>query len=364
MRRFLLLAAASPLVLAAPAAAQEEKVLNIYNWSDYIAEDTIPDFEERTGIDVNYDVFDSNEVLEAKLLTGSSGYDLVVPTANFMARQIQAGAFQELNKDALPNLANMDEALMERVAVHDPENAHSIIYMWGTTGFGYNVEMIDERMPDAPVDSWDMMLDPEVVANFADCGVAILDAPSTDVIPIVLNYLGLDPNSDDRDDLAKAEAHLKELRPHVRYFHSSQYINDLANGDVCLAMGWSGDILQARDRADEAGQGVEVDYVIPKEGTVLWFDMMAIPADAPHPENAHAFLNYLMEPEVTAAITNYVYYANANAAATEFVEDEVKNDPGIYPSDEVKEKLFGVTTKSARYDRNVTRSWTSVKTGR
>jgi putrescine transport system substrate-binding protein len=363
MRPILLLAATWPLAFAsASALAQEEKALNIYNWSDYIAEDTIANFEAETGIDVTYDVFDSNEVLEAKLLTGSSGYDLVVPTANFLERQIQAGVFMPLDKSKIPNLGNLDESLMEEVAAHDPDNAHAIIYMWGTTGFGYNVAMIEERMPDAPVDSFAMLFDPEVVANFADCGVSLLDAPQ-DVVPPVLNYLGLDPNSEDPDDLAKAEALLLEIRPYIRYFHSSQYINDLANGEICLAMGWSGDILQARDRAAEADRGVEVAYTIPKEGTILWFDMLAIPADAPHPENAHAFLNYLLEPEVTAAITNYVYYANANGAATEFVEDEVRNDPGIYPSDEVKENLFSVLAKSPRYDRLLTRSWTKIKTG-
>lgn len=365
MRSVLVLVATSSLTLAVSGViAQEQKRLNIYNWSDYIAEDTIQNFEERTGIDVTYDVFDGNEVLEAKLLAGSSGYDLVVPTSSFLERQIQAGVFRELDKSQLPNLENLDPTLMEQVAAQDPDNAHAIIYMWGTTGFGYNTEMISERMPDAPVDSWDMMLDPEVVAKFADCGVAVLDAPATDVVPIVLNYLGLDPNSEDTEDLAKAQEQLLKIRPYVRYFHSSQYINDLANGEICLAMGWSGDLLQARDRAAEADQGVAIDYVIPKEGTVLWFDLMGIPADAPHPENAHLFLNYLLEPEVTAGITNYVFYANANTAATEFVEEEVKQDPGIYPPEEVKAELFPVLAKSPRYSRSLTRAWTGVKTGR
>jgi putrescine transport system substrate-binding protein len=363
MRGILLLAAMTPLVLAsASGQAQEEKKLNIYNWSDYIAEDTIANFETETGIDVTYDVFDSNEVLEAKLLTGSSGYDLVVPTADFLDRQIRAGVFMPLDKSKLPNLDNMDDVLMERVAAYDPDNAHAIIYMWGTTGFGYNAKMIEERMPDAPVDSFAMLYDPAVVAKFADCGVSLLDAPK-DVVPTVLNYLGLDPNSEDLDDLAKAEELLLQIRPYIRYFHSSQYINDLANGEICLALGWSGDILQARDRAAEAGRGVEIKYTIPKEGTILWFDLMAIPADAPHPETAHMFMNYLMEPEVMAGISNYVFYANANAAATEFVDDAVKNDPGIYPSDEVKEKLFSVLAHPPRYDRALTRTWTKVKTG-
>ena len=263
MNKPFLLAGVAIVAMAAQSAfAEEEAVLNVYNWSDYIAEDTIAKFEEATGIKVNYDVFDSNEVLEAKMLAGGSGYDVVVPTSTFLARQIVAGVFQPLDKTKLANIDNMDAQIAEVVAEHDPGNEHSVNYLWGTTGIGYNKAMIEERMPDAPVDSWAMMFDPEIVANFADCGVSMLDAPA-EMIPAALNYLGLDPASQDKGDLAKAEEHLQKIRPHIRYFHSSQYINDLANGDICMAIGWSGDVLQARDRAAEAGKGVEVVYSIP-----------------------------------------------------------------------------------------------------
>lgn len=345
------------------AAADAEKVVNVYNWSDYIAEDTISKFEAATGIEVNYDVFDGSEVLEAKLLAGSSGYDVVVPTAIFLEHQIEAGVFLQLDRRALPNHANLDTAIMQRVAAHDPGNRHAIPYMWGTTGFGFNRAKVEERMPNAPTGSWDMLLDPAVAAKFADCGISLLDSP-TDVIPTVLAYLGLDPASEDPADLARAEERLLAVRPHIRYFHSSQYINDLANGETCVAMGWSGDVLQARDRAAEAERGVEVAYTIPREGAIIWFDLMAIPVDAPHPQNAHAFLDFIMRPQIAADITNYVFYANANAASLGLVADEVKSDPSIYPTDAVKAKLFAATTKSPAFSRLLTRAWTRIRTGR
>ncbi|MGM0585018.1 MAG: polyamine ABC transporter substrate-binding protein [Pseudomonadota bacterium] len=352
------------VLAATPALAQEEPVLNVYNWSDYIAADTIAKFEEQTGIDVTYDVYDSNEVLEAKLMAGSSGYDVVVPTADFMARQIQAGVYQELDKSKLPNLENMDDLIMEKVAAFDPDNAHAVVYMWGTTGLGYNADMIAERLgEDAPTDSWDMVFDPEVVSKLEDCGVTMLDAP-TEMIPAAMNYLGLDPTSTDPDDIQATEDLLKTVAPHVRYFHSSQYINDLANGDVCLSVGWSGDVFQARDRAAEADNGVTIEYVIPKEGALSWFDMLAIPADAPHPDNAHKFINFIMDAEVTAEITNYVWYANANSASLPMVDEEVTSDPGIFPPEEVKEKLWVAPVYDARSDRLLNRAWTAVKTGR
>ena len=252
MNKNVLMAGVAMIAMTAHAAfAEEEPVLNVYNWSDYIAEDTIEKFEAATGIKVNYDVFDSNEVLEAKMLAGGSGYDVVVPTSSFLARQIVAGVFQPLDMSKLANSGNLDSQISELVTQHDPGNEHSINYLWGTTGIGYNKPAIEERMADAPLDSWDMVLNPDVVANFADCGVSMLDAPS-EMVSATLHYLGLDPNSEDKGDLAKAEEHLQKIRPHVRYFHSSQYINDLANGDICLAVGWSGDVLQARDRANEA----------------------------------------------------------------------------------------------------------------
>ncbi|GJL82818.1 MAG: putrescine-binding periplasmic protein [marine bacterium B5-7] len=350
------------VMLSTTALADEEKIVNIYNWSDYIAEDTIENFEAETGIKVRYDVFDSNEVLEAKLLAGNTGYDIVVPTSSFMARQIQAGVFAPLDKSKLPNWKNLDKDILARLDQQDPGNKYGMPYMWGTTGFAYNINKIKERMPDAPTGSWDMLFNPEVVKNFADCGVTLLDAP-TEVFDAALNYLGKDPNGHDKDALEDATEMLTKVRPYIKYFHSSQQINDLANGDICLAMGWSGDMFIARDRADEAEQGVEIEYVIPSEGALIWFDMMTIPADAPHPDNAHAFLNYMMKPEVAAGVSNYVWYANANAAATELVDEEITSDPAIYPPEEVKSKLFPDLTEPPRYTRLVTRAWTKVKTG-
>jgi len=356
-----LLAGAAAMASVAAQAA-EEKVLNIYNWSDYIAEDTIENFEKEFGIEVNYDVFDSNEVLEGKLLAGNTGYDVVVPSGAFLERQIQAGVFGKLEKDKFTNYGHLDADILSRVAAHDPDNAHSIPYMWGTTGIGYNAGMVAERMPDAPTGSWDMIFDPDVVSKFADCGVTLLDAPS-EVLEIALNYLGLSPHTEEPDDLKKAEELIMTIRPYIKYFHSSQNINDLANGDICVAMGWSGDMFIARDRAAEAEAGVEVVYVIPQEGTIIWFDLMAVPADAPHPENAHLFLDYIMRPQVAADVTNYVWYANANASATELVDEEIVIDPAIYPPAAVLANLFADKSVSPRTDRLRTRAWTRIKTG-
>ncbi len=350
------------LLAAAPAIAQEEPVLNVYNWSDYIAEDTIAKFEAETGIRVNYDVFDSNELVEAKLLAGNSGYDVVVPSGFFLERQIAAGLFQPLDKSQLPNLANMDPVQMETAAGHDPDNAHSVPYMSFTAGIGYNVAKVAERLGDAPVDSWSVLFDPETVSKLADCGVAILDSPS-EVVATVLNYLGRDPNSESTEDLAAAEEVLRAIRPHVRYFHSSQYIDDLGNGEICIALGYSGDVFIAADAAAEANAGVEVAYVIPSEGALSAYDIMAIPADAPHPMNAHKFINFIMEPQIAADITNYVYYANPNAAATEFVDEEVKGNPGIYPPPEVVEKAFALQAHTPAFDEVLTESWQRIKAG-
>jgi putrescine transport system substrate-binding protein len=357
-----LLAAMLVAAFAGGALAAEEKVLNVYNWSDYIAEDTIANFEKQTGIKVNYDVFDSNEVLEAKLLAGNSGYDVVVPSAGFMERQIQAGVFAKLDKSQLKNYGNLDKDILERVAAHDPGNEHSIPYMWGTTGFGYNINKVKEAMPDAPVDSWAMLFDPNVVSKLSSCGVTLLDAP-TEIFANLMRYLGRDPNSEKKEDIDLFTEHMLKIRPYIKYFHSSQNINDLANGEICVAMGWSGDMLIARDRADEAKQGVEIAYVIPKEGAVMWFDNLAIPTDAPHPGNAHLFIDYIMEAEVAAAISNYVFYANGNSASLAYVEEDVKTDPGIYPSAEVKANLFPDLADSPKFTRLLTRAWTKVKTG-
>jgi len=356
-----LVLALGALFVAAPALAQEN-VVNVYNWSDYIAEDTIAKFEAETGIKVNYDVFDSNELVEAKLLAGNSGYDVVVPSGFFLERQIAAGLFLPLDKSKLPNLKNMDPDIEKIVSAYDPDNAHAVDYMWGTTAIGFNKKAVAERLGDTPIDSWDVLFKPENAAKLADCGIAVLDAPA-EVMSTALNYLGLDPNSENADDLKKGEDLLTALRPHIRYFHSSQYIGDLANGDICIAIGYSGDVFQAQARAVEAAKGVEIGYVIPKEGALMWFDMLAIPADAPHPDNAHKFINFIMEPQIAADISNYVFYANANAASTALISDEVKNDPAIYPPADVKAKLFVTRSHTAPFDRLLTRSWTRIKTG-
>ncbi|HKR34131.1 MAG TPA: polyamine ABC transporter substrate-binding protein [Steroidobacteraceae bacterium] len=344
------------------AAAQEEKVLHVFNWSDYIAEDTVPNFEKQSGIKVTYDVFDSNDVLETRLLAGNSGFDLVVPSASFLERQIKAGVFQKLDKSQLPNLKNMDPDIMNRVGLHDPNNEYAIPYLWGTTGIGYNEDKIKKILGDAKPDSWNYIYDPKLVAKFKDCGLSLLDAPD-EILKTVLAWMGRDPNSQKEEDLKAAEEKLTPIRPFVRKIHSSQYIEDLANGDLCIAVGWSGDILQARDRADEAGQGVKIKYAIPKEGTIVWFDMLAIPADAKHPKNAHAFINYLMEPQVAANNSNFVNYANGNGASLSMVNDEVKNDPGIYPTPEVKAKLFPSLAYNEDFQRLMNRMWTKFQTG-
>jgi len=342
------------------AGAAEDPVVNVYNWSDYIDGEILTEFEAETGIKVVYDVFDSNSILETKLLTGDTGYDVVVPSGTFLARQIQAGVFRPLDKSKLSNIGNLDEAVHARVEQWDPGNKFAINYMWGTTGFGYNVNMIAERMADAPVTSWRMLLDPDVISRFADCGVYMMDEPD-EVIPAVLNYLGEDPDSHDIAVIEKAEPVLLAIRPYIRKFHNAAQINDLANGDICLTMGWSGDMLQARDRAGEAESGVEIAYAIPDEGALMWFDMMAIPADAPHPENAHLFIDYIMRPEVIAKASNYVYYANGNAASTSLLDEDLTSDPGVYPPDDVVAKLYVTSPYPAKIQRFVTRMWTRIK---
>jgi len=348
------------LLAASPAIAQEEPVLNVYNWSDYIAEDTIANFEAETGIKVNYDVYDTNEIVDAKLLAGNSGYDIVVPSGNFLERQIKAGLILELDKSKLPNLSNLDPAVMATATAQDPDNAHAVPYMINTIGLGYNTAKVEAALgADAPIDSWDLLFDPEVVGKLASCGVAVLDSPS-EVMGIALHYLGLDPNSESSEDLAKAEELMNSIKPSIRYFHSSQYIDDLGNGEICLALGYSGDVFIA---SDNAAEGVEIEYLIPKEGAATLFDFLAIPADAPHPDNAHKFINYILEPEVVAAITNYVYYANPNLPALEFVDEEVKSNPGIYPPAETIEKAFVMQAHTPDYEETLTRTWTRIKTG-
>ncbi|WP_412177255.1 polyamine ABC transporter substrate-binding protein [Mesorhizobium sp. ZC-5] len=349
------------LSLSVGADAQE-RVVNVYNWSDYIDDSIIADFTKETGIKVVYDVFDSNEILETKLLAGGSGYDIVVPTSNFLVRQIEAGVYQKLDKSKLPNISNMWDVVTSRVVKYDPGNEYSINYMWGTVGIGYNQKKVKEALGIDKIDSWDVFYKPENLAKLAGCGVYVLDSP-TDLIPTTLKYLGLDPESKSAEDFAKVEETLMAIRPSIRKFHSSEYINALANGDICLAVGWSGDVFQARDRAAEADQGVVIDYVVPKEGAEMWFDQMAIPADAKHVAEAHEFLNYMMKPEVAAKATNYVYFANGNKASQEFIEKEIMDNPSIYPDEATLQKLFTVSPYDPKTQRLVTRMWTKIVTG-
>lgn len=361
MLKLQLAAALVAVATALPAMAQE-KVVRIYNWSDYIDESILADFTAATGIDVVYDVYDSNDVLETKLLAGATGYDLVVPSGTFLARQVQAGIFQELDKSKVPNWKNLDPALMQRVAAYDPGNAHGMIYMWGTTGLAYNVDKVKERIPDAPLDSWSLVLDPANAEKLKDCGIMMLDS-SEDIFPTVLNYLGEPGDSKDPELLEKAAATLQAVRPSIRKFHSSENINALANGDICVSVMYSGDAGIAATRAEEAGNGVNIEYVIPKEGALLWFDMMAMPKDAPNPEGAYAFMDYILRPEVMAKSSNYVTYPNAVPASYPLIDEEVKADPNLFPSEEKKAKLFVNTPADQRAQRVITRLWTRVTTG-
>ena len=358
------LLALSLTAAVAGAAQADSKVLHVYNWSDYIAEDTLANFEKETGIKVVYDVFDSNEVLEAKLLAGSSGYDVVVPSNPFLAKQIKAGVFQKLDKSKLPNWSNLDKDLLHALEPSDPGNQYSVPYMWGTIGIGYNVEKVKAVLgEDAPVDSWDLVFKPENMEKLKACGVSFLDSP-TEILPAALHYLGYAPDSSKADELKKAEELFLSIRPSVAYFHSSKYISDLANGNICVAIGYSGDIYQSKARAEEAKNGVEVGYNIPKEGAGSFFDMLAVPADAKNVEAAHVFLNYLMEPAVMANITNYVQFPNGNAAATPLVDEALRTDPGVYPTPEVLKKIYTFPDLAPAVQRNMTRSWTKIKSGR
>ncbi|HKL46359.1 MAG TPA: polyamine ABC transporter substrate-binding protein [Roseovarius sp.] len=360
MRKLILTTTATLALGALSATAQEVRV---YNWSDYIDEDLLAKFEEETGLDLVYDVFDSNEVLETKMLAGGSGYDVVVPSGTFLQRQISAGAFQKLDPTKLPNLDNMWDVVEQRTAQYDPDNAYSINYMWGTTGIGVNVGKVKELLgEDAPIDSWELVFNPENMDKLGECGVHFLDAPA-EMIPAALKYIGEDPDSHDPDVIAKVEEVYAPVRANIQKFHSSEYINALANGDICVAVGWSGDILQARDRADEADNGVEIAYNAPNEGAQMWFDQMAIPVDAPNPEGAHTFLNFIMDAENMAAASNYVYYANGNKASQQYLVEDVIEDPAIYPSQEAMNNLFTTTPYPAKVQRVVTRLWTKIKSG-
>ena len=350
-----------PETAAAPAA--EEPVVNVYNWSDYIDVTVLEDFTKETGIKVNYDVFDSNELLQTKLLSGKSGYDVVVPSGSFLEKQIQAGVFQKLDKAKLPNLANIDPAIQAATAKHDAGNEHAVTYFWGTSGVGYNVDKVKAAMPNAPVNSFAMFYDPKVIANFKKCGVTILDAPD-EVVATVLLYLGREPMSEKAEDLAAAEKVLLSIRPFVRDIKSQGYIDDLANGEICLSLGWSGDVGQAKARASEAGKGITIQYNIPKEGAIQFFDMLAIPADAPHVGNAHKFIDFLLRKDVAAKNTNFVSFASPNAAARDAINPEITGDPNIYPTPEVAAKLSPNSARSQEFTRELTRVWTRFKTGK
>jgi putrescine transport system substrate-binding protein len=344
-------------------AAAQERVVNVYNWSDYIDPRVLEDFTKETGIKVTYDTYDNNEIVETKLLAGKSGYDVVVPSGPFLQRLIKAGAFQKLDKAKLPNLTHMWPEVMQRLQVFDPGNQYAVNYMWGTTGIGVNVRKVRERLGTQPLNTWDIVLKPEFATRLKDCGVQVLDAPE-DVFPNVLNYLGLNPDSKKPEDLQRAGDAMFRVRGAVQKFHSSEYINGLANGDVCMAVGYSGDVIQAKKRAEEAKNDVEIAYLIPREGALMWFDSIAIPADARNVAEAHAFIDFLMRPQVAAANANFVAYASGNLAAKQFVKPELVNDPSVYPDEATFKRLFTNTAYDDRSQRLVTRLWTRVKTGR
>lgn len=348
-------------LFTALSASAEERVVNIYNWAEYIDPALLKQFESETGIKINYDLYDSNEVLEAKLMSGRSGYDVVVPSSSYLERQAKAGIYTHLDKSRLTNYSNLDSEMMVRLASHDPGNAHGVPYAWGTIGIGYNAERVKAALGDVPVDSLAIIFDPQYASKLAECGIAVLDSPS-EIMAIALNYLGLDSHSENKNDLRKASELLATVKPYFRYFHSSKYLNDLANGDICLALGYGSDVLIAKNRAAEAGKNVAVNYAIPKEGTVVWFDLMAVPADAPHPDEAYAFIDFLLRGKSAASISNYAHTAVANDAATPFLKQEVAADQGIYPPPEVRARLFTLKAHSQPYDRLLTRAWVSLKT--
>jgi putrescine transport system substrate-binding protein len=360
-----LLAFAAILGLALPTMphAQPQRVIYFYNWSDYMDPDVLKDFTRDTGIAVTYDTFDSNDMLETKLLAGKSGYDLVVPTAYFLERQIKADLFQKLDKAKLPNLVNVWPEIARRLAVYDPGNQHAVNYMWGTTGIGYNVKKVRAILgDDAKIDSWDLIFKPEQIAKFKDCGIHMLDS-SDDIIPTALHYLKLNPNTKDAADLQKAADLLTKIRPFVRKFHSSEYLNALASDEICLVVGWSGDIKQAHKRAAEANNGVDIGYAIPKEGAQMWFDNLAIPKDAKHPAEAHALIDYLLRPDVAARNSNFLGYANGNLASQKLIGKAVLEDPTVYPDEAAMKKLFTIVAQDQKTIRITNRLWTKIKTG-
>ncbi|MCM2291352.1 polyamine ABC transporter substrate-binding protein [Allorhizobium sp. BGMRC 0089] len=358
----LMTAAVTALAFAGPSLAADREV-HVYNWSDYIDPQILTDFTKETGIKVVYDVFDSNDLLETKLLAGGSGYDVVVPTGPFLARQIKAGVFQKLDKSKLPNLKNMWPEVMNRLAKYDPGNQYAVNYMWGTTGIGYNVKKIKEIFGDQyKVDSWDFIFKPENAKKLQKCGLNILDA-SDETFAIAMNYIGKNPDSKKTADLEAGAKVYEAIRPYAKTFNSAAYINDLANGDICATIGWSGDILQAKNRAEKAKNGVDIAYVIPKEGTYMWFDNLAIPADAKNVPEALEFINYLMKPEVIAKASDYVSYANGNLASQKFIDPEILHNPSVYPDPATLKRLFTISPYDPKAQRVLNRLWTKIKTG-
>jgi putrescine transport system substrate-binding protein len=355
---------AAALVLLAQPSRAEERVVNFYNWSNYMAPGVLEDFTKETGIKVVYDTFDANETLETRLLAGKSGYDVVVPTAYFLQRQIKAKVFQKLDRSKLPNLANAWPFVMQHLATYDPGNLYAANYMWGTTGIGYNVKAVQKILgPDAKIDSWDIVFQPENLAKFKDCGVHMVDA-ADDIFPAALHYLKLDPNSTKQADLEKAADLLSKIVPSIRKFHSSEYLSALATGEICLVVGYSGDVMQARSRAAEAKNNIEIGYTIPKEGAQLFFDNLAIPADAQHVAEAYELINYLYRPEVAAKNSNFLSYANGNLASQKLIEPTILSDKNIYPDEATLSKLFDITARDPATQRIINRLWTRVKTGR
>ena len=343
--------------------AAEEKVLYVYNWADYIGKDTLADFERATGIKVVYDTYDADETLEAKMMAGDSGYDIVSTSTDYFSRQIKAGIYQRLDRGKLPNWKNLDPHILAIEAGSDPGNQYAVPYLRHMNGFAYNVDMVRARMPDAPVDSLDMLFKPEVVAHFADCGVTFLDS-AEDVLQLALNYLRIDPNTTRKEDYQRAEQLILAVRPYIRAFDSTEYTNGLANKEFCVSMSWSGDYATSRARANAAGISVNLAFTVPKEGANGSYDALLIPTGAPHPNAAHLFLNFMMQPRVIAAVTNDIHYANDNLAANTYVNPEILHDPAVYPTPAVEARLYESDEVAPALERIRTRTWTRIKTAK
>ncbi len=354
---------ADPQATSDGRGAPEEKLLYVYNWADYIGKNTLADFERETGIKVVYDTYDADETLEAKMMAGDSGYDVVSTSTDFFSRQIKAGIYQKLDRAKLPNWTNLNPHILSIEAKSDPGNRYAMPYLRHVNGFAYNVDLVRARMPDAPLDSLDMLFKPEIVARFADCGVTLLDS-AEDVLQLALNYLHLDPNSTRKEDYQRAEQLVLAVRPYIRAFDSTEYMNGLANKEFCISMSWSGDYAASRARAKAAGVEVDLAFTVPKEGANGSFDALLIPAGAPHPQAAHLFLNFMMQPRVIAAVTNDIHYANDNLAANAFVDPEILNDPAVYPTADVEARLYESAEVSPALERIRTRTWTRIKTAR